>query len=45
MAIRNYTYYDFTLSICSICLERIDAKIVFQDNNVYMLKNCLEHGT
>ena len=45
MAIRNYTYYDFTLSICSICLERIDAKIVFQGNNVYMLKNCLEHGT
>ena len=45
MATRNYTYYDFTLSICSICLERVDAKIVFQNNNVYMLKNCLEHGT
>ena len=41
---RPYTYYDFTLSLCSQCLKRIDAKIVFQDNNVYMFKNCPEHG-
>jgi len=44
MATRNYTYYDFTLSLCSTCLERVDAKIVFQDDRVFMLKNCLEHG-
>ena len=44
MATRNYTYYDFTLSLCSACLERVDAKIVFQDDNVFMLKNCLDHG-
>jgi 7,8-dihydro-6-hydroxymethylpterin dimethyltransferase len=41
---RPYTYYDFTLSICSTCLRRVDAKIVFENNNVYMLKNCKEHG-
>ncbi len=41
---RPYIYYDFTLSICSICLRRVDAKIVFENNNVYMLKNCREHG-
>ncbi len=41
---RPYIYYDFTLSLCSHCLRRIDTKIVFQDDNVYMLKNCPEHG-
>lgn len=41
---RPYTYYDFTLSLCPVCLKRIDAKIVFENDNVYMLKSCLEHG-
>jgi len=41
---RPYTYYDFTLSLCSRCLHRVDTKIVFQDGNVYMLKNCPDHG-
>jgi 7,8-dihydro-6-hydroxymethylpterin dimethyltransferase len=41
---RPYTYYDFTLSICSTCLRRVDAKIVFENNHVYMLKNCPHHG-
>lgn len=41
---RDYTYYDFTISLCPHCLKRIDAKIVFQDNHVYMLKSCPEHG-
>ena len=41
---RPYIYYDFTLSICSTCLRRVDAKIVFENGNVYMLKNCREHG-
>lgn len=41
---RPYIYYDFTLSLCPECLERIDAKIVFQDDNVYMLKTCPTHG-
>jgi len=41
---RNYTYYDFTLSLCPECLRRVDAKIVFEDGKVYMLKNCPDHG-
>jgi uncharacterized radical SAM superfamily Fe-S cluster-containing enzyme len=41
---RSYTYYDFTLSICSTCLRRVDAKIIFEDGNVFMLKNCALHG-
>jgi uncharacterized radical SAM superfamily Fe-S cluster-containing enzyme len=41
---RKYTYYDFTLSLCPECLKRVDAKIVFEDEKVYMLKRCPEHG-
>lgn len=44
MPTRKYTYYDFTLSLCPVCLKRIDAKIVFENNNVFMLKRCPEHG-
>lgn len=44
MPTRKYTYYDFTLSLCPQCLKRIDAKIVFEDDKVYMLKRCREHG-
>lgn len=41
---RPYTYYDFTVSLCPECLTRIDAKIVFEDEKVYMHKKCKEHG-
>jgi 7,8-dihydro-6-hydroxymethylpterin dimethyltransferase len=41
---RSYTYYDFTVSLCPVCLKRVDAKIVFEANHVFMLKNCAEHG-
>ncbi|MFI2744289.1 radical SAM protein [Zhouia sp. PK063] len=44
MPTRKYTYYDYTISLCPECLKRIDAKIVFENNNVYMLKRCPEHG-
>jgi uncharacterized radical SAM superfamily Fe-S cluster-containing enzyme len=44
MPTRNYTYYDYTLSLCPDCLKRIDAKIVFENNQVFMLKRCPEHG-
>ncbi len=45
MPVRPYTYYDFTVSLCPECLKRIDAKIVFEDDNVFMLKKCDEHGS
>jgi len=44
MPVRPYIYYDFTLSLCPVCLKRVDAKIVFEDEKVFMLKNCNEHG-
>lgn len=44
MPTRNYTYYDYTISLCPTCLKRIDAKIVFEDGNVHMMKRCPEHG-
>ncbi len=44
MPTRQYTYYDYTISLCPECLKRIDAKIVFENNKVYMLKRCPDHG-
>jgi len=41
---KDYTYYDFTISLCSDCLRRVDAKIIFEDGKVFMLKHCPEHG-
>jgi uncharacterized radical SAM superfamily Fe-S cluster-containing enzyme len=41
---RPYQYYDSTTSICSTCLRRVDAKIIFQDGGVWMLKRCPRHG-
>lgn len=41
---RSYTYYDFTISLCPVCLKRVDAKIVFENNHVFMLKSCTDHG-
>ena len=41
---RDYIYYDYTKSLCPECLHTIDAKIVFEDDKVYMLKRCPEHG-
>ena len=42
--VRPYLFYDVALSICSTCLRKIEAKIVFQDGKVFMLKHCHEHG-
>ncbi len=44
MPVREYTFYDNTLSLCPECLTRIDAKIVFEQGKVYMLKRCPKHG-
>jgi uncharacterized radical SAM superfamily Fe-S cluster-containing enzyme len=41
---RPYIFYDTAVSICSTCYRRVDAKIVFEDNAVYMLKRCTQHG-
>lgn len=43
--VRPYLYYDIALSICSQCFRKIEAKIVFQDDCVFLLKRCPDHGT
>jgi uncharacterized radical SAM superfamily Fe-S cluster-containing enzyme len=42
---RDYLFYDAAVSICSTCFRRVDAKIVFQDDRVLLLKHCREHGS
>lgn len=41
---RPYLFYDVAVSICSTCYQKIEAKTVFQDGKVFMLKRCPEHG-
>lgn len=40
---RPYLFYELTNSICSTCLRKVEAKIVIQDDRVYMHKWCPEH--
>ena len=42
--VRPYLFYDIAISICTTCYRRVDAKIVFEDGRVLMLKHCPEHG-
>jgi 7,8-dihydro-6-hydroxymethylpterin dimethyltransferase len=42
--IRPYLFYDTAVSLCSTCFRRVDAKIVFENGHVYMLKRCPQHG-
>ena len=44
MAARDYIFFELTNSICSTCWRKLEAKIIFQDDKVYMLKTCPEHG-
>ncbi len=41
---RPYLFYDVALSICSTCYRKVEAKTVFQDGNVFLLKRCPQHG-
>jgi 7,8-dihydro-6-hydroxymethylpterin dimethyltransferase len=41
---RPYLFYDVAISICSTCFRKVEAKTVFQDDNVYLLKRCPQHG-
>jgi 7,8-dihydro-6-hydroxymethylpterin dimethyltransferase len=40
----NYLYYQATKSICDICMKPIDAKVIIENNMVYVLKVCPQHG-
>jgi tetraether lipid synthase len=41
---RPYLFYDVAISICSTCYRKLEGKIVFEHGNVYLLKQCPEHG-
>src|SRR3954463_4809691 len=41
---RDYLFYELTSSLCATCLRKVEAKVVIQDQNVFMLKRCPEHG-
>jgi len=41
---RDYIYYDHTISLCIECHRQLSAKIIFQDDKVYLTKTCKEHG-
>ncbi|MGB8955239.1 MAG: radical SAM protein [Tumebacillaceae bacterium] len=41
---RPYLFYELTNSICSTCLRKVEAKVIIQDNNVYLHKHCFHHG-
>lgn len=41
---RPYIFYGLTQSLCEQCLTVVPAKIIFQNDNVYYQKRCLEHG-
>jgi uncharacterized radical SAM superfamily Fe-S cluster-containing enzyme len=42
--VRPYLFYDVAVSICSTCFRKVEAKIVFEDDKVFMLKHCFTHG-
>jgi uncharacterized radical SAM superfamily Fe-S cluster-containing enzyme len=41
---RPYLFYELTNSICSTCLRKVEAKVIIENEKVYLLKNCLQHG-
>lgn len=41
---RDYLYYDLTSSVCSKCLRKVEAKIIIQNEKVYLIKHCMLHG-
>lgn len=44
MPTRPYLFYALTNSLCSKCLTKVEAKIIFQDQGVYLVKHCPIHG-
>jgi hypothetical protein len=44
MPTRPYLFYSLTNSVCSKCLTKVEAKVIFQNECVYLVKHCLIHG-
>ncbi|MFH0804757.1 MAG: radical SAM protein, partial [Patescibacteria group bacterium] len=41
----DYTFLESTVSLCSTCLHRVDAKIVRKGNKIFISKVCPTHGS
>ncbi|WP_282936153.1 radical SAM protein [Paenibacillus sp. RC67] len=41
---RPYIFYELTNSICSQCLRKVEAKVIIEDDQVFLLKYCGKHG-
>ena len=39
-----YLFQGQTTSLCEVCLELVPAKIISEENDVFYLKRCREHG-
>jgi 7,8-dihydro-6-hydroxymethylpterin dimethyltransferase len=44
MPTRPYLFHALTNSICSKCLTKVEAKIIFRDEQVFLIKHCPTHG-
>lgn len=44
MPTRPYLFYALTNSVCSQCLVKVEAKIIFQADQVFLVKHCPTHG-
>jgi 7,8-dihydro-6-hydroxymethylpterin dimethyltransferase len=44
MPTRPYLFHSLTNSLCSKCLTKVEAKVIFQDEKVYLVKHCPTHG-
>lgn len=40
---RPYLFYELTNSICATCFRKVEAKVIFQDDQVFLHKYCPEH--
>jgi uncharacterized radical SAM superfamily Fe-S cluster-containing enzyme len=43
MSDRPYLFYELTNSLCATCYRKVEAKVVIQDERVYLRKWCPEH--
>ena len=43
-SLKPYIFYGQTTSLCETCLDLVPAKILIEDDDVFYLKRCPEHG-
>jgi uncharacterized radical SAM superfamily Fe-S cluster-containing enzyme len=43
MADRPYIFFEMTNSLCSTCLRKVEARIIFQEGRVYLVEHCSKH--